>query len=130
MARPKGDLTASMALLGLLIERPDTTANLRGRLDREFPHGRWSRSIVHGNVPSLARMGLISRIREGERPSMDVYEATPEGIVAWREWLRDSAKAPQPLRDAMLVWLEHSDPSQRPQGIRVLKEMEGEAPGG
>ncbi len=127
MATPKGDLTASIAILSLLIQQPDMPLNLRARLDREFPHGRWSRSIVHGDVPNLARMGLICRVQTGEKKSMDVYEATPKGITACKEWLRDAAKAVPPLRDAMLLWLEHSDESERPALIEALKELETDA---
>jgi DNA-binding PadR family transcriptional regulator len=127
MAAPKGDLTASLAILGLLIQQPDTPLNLRARLDREFPHGRWSRSIVHGNIPNLARMGLICRVQTGEKKSKDVYEATPKGVSACKEWLRDAATAPPPLRDAMLLWLEHSDESERPELIEALKELEEDA---
>lgn len=124
MARPKGDLTASMAILGLLIQQPDTTSSLRARLIREFPHGRWSRSIVHGDVPILARRGLICKVRAGARSSEDVYEATLEGRDAFKQWVSEAAKAPPPIRDAMLLWLELSDESELPEMLQAAREVE------
>jgi DNA-binding MarR family transcriptional regulator len=127
MATPKGDLTASMAILSLLVRQAGTPSHLRMRMNREFPHGRWSRSIVHGDVPNLLRRGLIRRVGEGGRRSEDVYEATPEGVAALRGWLREAARAPRPLRDAMQLWLEHSDESELPDVIAVLRELELDA---
>jgi DNA-binding PadR family transcriptional regulator len=124
MAPAKGDLTASMAILGLLSEQSDTPSHVRARLAREFPHGRWSRSIAYNDVKNLARQGLIRRIQAGERHSEDVYEVTPEGRGALKEWVRDAAKAPPPLRDAMLLWLERSDESELPEILRVIREVE------
>jgi DNA-binding PadR family transcriptional regulator len=124
MAPAKGDLTASMAILGLLIQQPDTPSRIRTRLACEFPHGRWSRSIAYNDVPSLARQGLIRRIREGEKRSEDIYEVTPDGRAALREWVGDAAKAPPPVRDAMLLWLEHSDESELPEILQVVHEVE------
>jgi DNA-binding PadR family transcriptional regulator len=124
MAPVKGDLTASMAILGLLIQRPDTASHVRVRLAREFPHGRWSRSIAYNDMKDLAKHELIRRVRAGERQSEDIYEATPEGRAALREWLRDAAKAPPAVRDAMLLWLEHSEESELPEILEVIRELE------
>jgi DNA-binding PadR family transcriptional regulator len=125
MAPVKGDLTASMAILGLLIQQPDMPSHVRVRLAREFPHGRWSRSIAYNDIRELAKHDLIRRIRRGERHSEDIYEATPAGRAALKEWLRDAAKAPPAVRDAMLLWLEHSDESELPEILEVVRELEG-----
>ncbi len=124
MAPAKGDLTASMAILGLLIQQPDTPSHVRTRLAREFPHGRWSRSIAYNDVRSLVRQGLIRQIRAGEKHSEDIYEVTSEGRAALKEWVSDAAKAPRPVRDAMLLWLEHSDESELPELLQVVREVE------
>jgi DNA-binding PadR family transcriptional regulator len=124
MAAPKGDLTASMAILGLLVRQPDTASGLRQRLAREYPHGRWSRSIAYGDVRNLARQGLIRRVLEGEKDSEDLYEALPSGIAALKRWLREAAKAPPPLRDVMHLWLEHSTEAELPELLRVLGNLE------
>ncbi len=127
MAPAKGDLTASMVILGLLIRQPDTTSRVRARLAREFPHGRWSRSVGYGDMRSLANQGLIRKVQAGERCSEDLYEATSEGRVAFKAWLSDAAKAPPSVRDAMLLWLEHSDPSEAPEILQVVREVEDAA---
>ncbi len=124
MAQHKHNLTATMAILGLIIQQPDTTRHVRDRLAREYPHGRWSRSIAHNNVKSLAERGLIRKIRDGQKTSDDLYEATPEGIASFKAWLSHAAKEPAPVRDAMQLWLEHSDESDLPEIIRVVKEVE------
>jgi DNA-binding PadR family transcriptional regulator len=124
MAPAKGDLTASMAILGLLIQQPDTPSHVRGRLARDFPHGRWSPSIAYNDMRDLARQDLIRRIRMGEKRSEDVFEATPEGRAALKEWLRDASRAPPAVRDAMLLWLEHSDESEKPEILEVIRELE------
>jgi DNA-binding PadR family transcriptional regulator len=127
MAPAKGDLTASMAILGLLIQQPDTPSHVRTRLVREFPHGRWSRSIAYNDVPNLARQGLVRKIRTGEKHSEDLYEATPRGIAAFKELVREAAKAPPSLRDAMQLWLEHSDESELPEMLEAVRKVEESA---
>lgn len=124
MTTRKGNLTASMAILGLLIQQPDTTTSIKKRLDREYPHGRWSRSIAHNNIKSLANHGLIRRVRRGETASDDLYEATPQGIAAFRTLLSKAVKEPPPIRDALLLWIEYSDESELPEILKVIKEFE------
>jgi DNA-binding PadR family transcriptional regulator len=127
MAQPRGDLTASMAVLGLLIKRPDSPSRLKLRLVEEFPHGRWSRGIAYNDMKSLARRGLVHRVQVGGRPSEDIYAPTSEGIAAFREFIRDAAAAPPALRDAMQLWLEHSDETELPAILDVLSDLEKDA---
>jgi DNA-binding PadR family transcriptional regulator len=127
MAPPKGDLSASMAILALLIRRPDTPSRVRVRLAEEFPHGRWSRSIAYNDVPNLAKQGLIRKTQGGKKKSEDLYEATPEGIATFKEWLSETAGALPPVRDALLLWLEHSEEAELPELIRVVCEAEDAA---
>src|SRR5450759_3173227 len=53
-----GELSASMAILCLVVQQPDTVASVGLRLTETFPHARWSRNAAHGNLPSLAKQGL------------------------------------------------------------------------
>ncbi len=124
MAQPKGDLTASMAIIGLLMRRPDSASRIKIRLVEEYPHGRWSRGVAYNDMKSLARRGLIRRVHVADRRSEDVYEPAPEGIAAFREFIRDAAGAPPALRDAMLLWLEHSDESELPAILDVISDLE------
>jgi hypothetical protein len=124
MAPVKGDLTASMVVLGLLIQRPDTPARMRNRLDEEVPHGRWSRATAYNNVRSLARQGYIRKVKAGRQSSEDLWEPTQTGVAAFMEYLRDAANAPPALRDAMLLWLEHSEESELPALLAVVQQLE------
>jgi DNA-binding PadR family transcriptional regulator len=97
---PKGDLTASMAILGLVVQEADTLNGVRSRLAERFPNAAWSRSIAYSAMPSLARRGSIRIVRSGAVRSLDLYEATPAGVASFRRWLRQ-VPAPPGLRDAL-----------------------------
>jgi DNA-binding PadR family transcriptional regulator len=101
----KGDLTASVAILGLVVEEADTLNGVRSRLAERFPDAGWSRSIAYSAMPSLARQGSIRMIRGGTERSLDLYEATPAGVASFRRWLRQ-VPAPPGLRDALRAKLE------------------------
>jgi hypothetical protein len=72
----KGDLSSTMAILGLLIQRPDSINGVKLRLTDRFPSAGWSRSIAHGAVPSLVERGFVRMARSGAEHSLDLYEAT------------------------------------------------------
>lgn len=105
-----GEMSASMAVLCLLVESPDTTASLGVRLVKQFPDARWSRSAAHNNMESLAKQGFISLVKKGPpgRSSLDSYEATHEGVTQARRWIRESAVIPPVLRDSLQAKLEFS----------------------
>lgn len=124
MPGPRGDLPAIMAVLALLLRGPDSQANLKIRFEREFPHGDWSRSIVHSSLTSLVEQGFAALVQTGAKPSENVYEATGKGITAFREWLREIARQPPPLREPMQVWLEHSTEDELPDLLQAIRERE------
>ncbi len=103
-----GDLSASMAVLGLVVEQPDTVASVGVRLGERFPRAHFSRNAAHNNLPSLVRQGFVRVVAEGPEPSLDRYEATSEGIVHFQKWVRGSAAVPPALRDALQGKLEFS----------------------
>ena len=95
----KGDLTASMAILGLVVREPDTLAGIRRRLTERFPHSAWSSSVAYADLESLAKQGLVRLTEAGEKRGEDGYEATPEGATRFREWLREASEAAPALHD-------------------------------
>jgi DNA-binding PadR family transcriptional regulator len=95
-----------MAILGLLVQQPDTINGVKLRLTERLPSGGWSRSIAHGSMASLARQDFVRVSREGAERSLDLYEATPEGVERFREWLSEVAVAPPVLRDALHAKLQ------------------------
>jgi DNA-binding PadR family transcriptional regulator len=125
MAPPrKGDMTASMAILGLVVQRTDTVNGLGTRLVERFPHGQWSRSVAHNSLPSLEKQGLVRMVERGAERALDRYEATPDGIEEFRDWLRTSSAAPLALRDAVHAKLELAGEEDVPDLILAIREEE------
>jgi hypothetical protein len=65
-----GDLSASMAILGLLVQRSDTASGVGVRLTEMFPRAQWSRTSVHKNIPVLItlaeHLALLMAMRDAE----------------------------------------------------------------
>lgn len=73
-----------MAILGLLIQQSDTASGVTLRIEKEFRRMRWSKSIAHNTLPSLARQGFVSLAEKGAKASLDRYEVTREGVEQFR----------------------------------------------
>jgi DNA-binding PadR family transcriptional regulator len=100
-ATHKGDLSASMAILGLLIQEPDTAVGVGQRLAERFPRARFARSAVHNALPSLQRQGLVRVLSSANTDALDRYCATGDGSDAFRQWIRSTPAVRPALRDAM-----------------------------
>jgi DNA-binding PadR family transcriptional regulator len=124
MPPPKGQLSASMAILSLFVSEPSTAKNITSRLRREFPNDAWSPSIVNTTIPNLVEQGVIVRVREGRKPSEHFYEATDEGISECRRELAKSSRAVPQLRDPFLVWFAHSTEDELDRLLTVARERE------
>jgi DNA-binding PadR family transcriptional regulator len=119
-ARP-GELSTGIAILGLLIKRPDTIAGLGVRLRAEHPGGRWPRNSVHTSVPALAENGLVRVARRGRERSLDLYETTTEGVEHFDGWFRRSSGAVPAQCDALRAKLKYVE---REEHLRaVLADM-------
>jgi DNA-binding PadR family transcriptional regulator len=125
MAPPrKGDLTASMAILGLVVQKSDTVNGVGARLVERFPHAQWSRSVAHNSLPSLEKQGLVRMVERGAERALDRYEATDAGTQEFRDWLRASSAAPVALRDAVHAKLELAAEEDVPDLIAAIREEE------
>jgi hypothetical protein len=129
MALPRtNEMTASMAVLCLLVDHPDTVASLAVRLSQQFPDARWGRNAAHNNISSLVKQGLARRVREarpGQPSSMDGYDATDAGIDEVRGWVREFAVVPPVLRDVLQAKLEFSRAEEDLLGlIETVREEE------
>jgi DNA-binding PadR family transcriptional regulator len=113
-----------MAILGLVVQQPDTVAGIGLRLPERFPRASFARSAAHNNLPSLARQGLVRVAKHGAEPSLDRYEATPAGIDHFQAWLRASSAAPPALREALHAKLEFSEQDDLEGLIRAIQEEE------
>jgi DNA-binding PadR family transcriptional regulator len=103
-----------MAILGLVIERPDETVSKIASLFAErFHYARFSASTVYNTLPRLANDGKAHRTyvaQPGEKPSAeDRYEATERGVDAFRGWVQDFAMEPTPVRDAFYCRMEFAE---------------------
>jgi hypothetical protein len=119
-----GELSASMVILGLLVEQPDTVAGVGVRLAQIFPHAQWSPNAAHGNVPSLEKQGFVRLVKRGPQPSLDRFEATPEGFLRLRQWVRTAIAMPPTLRDALQAKLEFVELDELRELIASVREAE------
>jgi DNA-binding PadR family transcriptional regulator len=124
MPPPKGDLTATKAILGMFLDGPSTTKNIKARLRREHPHGAWSTSIVNTTIPALVKQKLIMCVFEGSKPAEHCYEITKKGIDEFRAWMAEASRAPPPLRDPFLVWIGNSTEDELPLLIATARQHE------
>jgi len=120
-----GELTPRMMVLGLVIQQGDTVAGVDRRLADQFSSERFSRGSAHKNLPSLAKKGYVRLLKKGppERPTLDRYEATPEGVELLRRWVRDP-DLPPAVRDVLQCKLEFLEPEDLPALIELVREEE------
>lgn len=111
-------------MLGLLCERPDSASRVALRLEKGYPHGRWSRTTNYAIFLELAERGAIRKVRSGKTPPDDLYETTPLGTAEFNEWLREAVKAPPRIRDPMQAWVQHSEESELPELIQAISELQ------
>jgi hypothetical protein len=64
----------SMAVLGLLVERPDTLGGIGIRLNQQFPDALWSRSTLPNGMKGLVKKRHARLIAKGGKPRQDRYE--------------------------------------------------------
>jgi DNA-binding PadR family transcriptional regulator len=117
-------MSSSMAVLGLVVQRPDTIAGVAFRLSETFPRARWSPGAAHTNMPNLAKQGLLRVAREGPEPTLDRYEATAEGVAEFRRWVGQSTVLPPALRDGLQARLEFIELEELSALVETVREAE------
>lgn len=102
-----GNPAPRMMVLGLVIQRPDTMASVARRLADQFASASFPKTSAYGNLRRLAKEGYVRVIAQGPpgKPTLNRYEATPEGIDHFRQWLR-CTELPPIVRDATQYKLE------------------------
>lgn len=119
-----GEMSSSMAVLGLVVQQPDTIAGVAYRLSETFPHAYWSPAAAHSNMRSLGTQGLLHVIKEGSGPTLDLYEATSLGVAEFYGWLVQSSAAPPALRDALQGRLEFIERNGLPALVEMVRRDE------
>ncbi len=113
-----------MAILGLLIQQSSTASGVALRIEKEFPRMRWSKSIAHNTLPSLARQGFVRLAEKGAKASLDRYEVTRDGVEEFRGWLRVSVAVPPALRDVLHAKLALVGDEDLPYLVEAIKDQE------
>jgi DNA-binding PadR family transcriptional regulator len=121
----KEEFSAGMAILGLVIQRPDTVNGVKVRLAERFPTTRWSPSVPYEAMGSLAERGYVRMAAGGAARSLDLYEATPKGVAWFRKWFDDRLEEPPALRDALRGKLEYvADENDLQVVMEAIREQE------
>jgi hypothetical protein len=130
MSRPHLDeLPAHMAVLALVIERPNqTVAWYAQALDERFPCAGFSKPTAYKALPQMAS-GKKARVRcthaAGEtHGSMDRYEAIPFGHDVFRWWMFRPPTMIPAVRQAIYGRIELARLEDLPQLVRVVREEE------
>lgn len=119
-----GDLPANMAVLGLVVQKPDTAAGVALRLEMEFPNARFADNAAHNNLPVLAKEGYVLLVKEGKRRSLDLYEGTPKGEAFVQTWICESDAAPPGWRDALRGKLAFAEQETLLEVLNEIAEQE------
>ncbi|MGH2852609.1 MAG: hypothetical protein ACRDLF_00235 [Solirubrobacteraceae bacterium] len=119
-------LSAGEAVLGLVIEQPDSASRLGQRLVERFRSAQFTRSTAHNALNRLTRQGLVRVVADGagadgEGPIAERrYEATPLGAERFRAWLRSCSAAAPALREELQAKVEFCGPEDLPLLIEAI----------
>jgi DNA-binding PadR family transcriptional regulator len=124
MARGRTGLAAGEAVLGLVIEQPDSGFGLERRLEERFGAARFAYSTAYNALYRMQREGLVqvvpsatSNVREAR------YEATQEGIEHFRAWLRSPGAMPV-LREELHAKIALCAPRDLDRLLGMLRDEE------
>jgi hypothetical protein len=130
MPRTKpGELPGQMAVLGLVIERPNQTVSYYAQaLDRRFTQARFVKSTAY---QALKQMGEGRSVRvertyaaSGGDGADDRYGPTQRGREVYRVWMYTLPTPEPPLREAIYGRIELAGIEHLPQLIRYAREEE------
>ncbi len=119
-------LSAGEAVLGLVIEQPDSASRLGQRLVERFRSAQFTRSTAHNALARLSQQGLVHVVDEQPERSAEAddeherYEATPRGVEHFQAWLQASSSAAPALREELHAKIEFCAPSDLPKLIDAI----------
>jgi len=102
-------LSATIAVLGLLAEKPDTVGGLSARLQERFRTARFARNAAHNSIELLERRRLVEKQRDGSTATRLLYRPTERGLEELRSWQRSYSGAAAPQRDGLHARLSFAE---------------------
>lgn len=121
-------MSAGKAVLGLVIQRPGYGYQLEQRVKERFGSAQFVASSIYKALGRLEKDRLI-RVVGGEdleianadtaRERRIKYEATPEGVTYFRQWLRASSSVPL-VREELQLRLAFCQPHELPRLIEII----------
>ena len=118
-----------MAVLGLVIERPNQTVSYYAQaLDRRFTRARFVKPTAYNALKQMAegRNVRVARTYEavGDDRSDDRYAPTQRGQDVHRAWMYALPTSSPPIREAIYGRIELAGIEHLPQLIRIAREEE------
>lgn len=130
MPRAKyAQLPGHMAVLGLVIERPNQTASYYAQaLDARFQRARFVKATAYSALRQMAqgRSVRVERTFEaaGNDDSLDRYAPTERGREVHSAWMYALPTSVPPIREAIYGRIELAGLEHLPQLIRIAREEE------
>jgi DNA-binding PadR family transcriptional regulator len=119
-------MSAGKAVLGLVIQRPGYGYQLEQRVKERFGSAQFVASSIYKALGRLEKDRLIRvvggedlQIADAERQRRIKYEATPEGVVYFRHWLRASSSVPL-VREELQLRIAFCEPAELPRLIEIV----------
>lgn len=120
-------MSAGKAVLGLVIQRPGYGYQLEQRVKERFGSAQFVASSIYKALGRLEKDQLIRVVggeeeatgAEVERSRRIKYEATPEGVAYFRQWLRASSSVPL-VREELQLRIAFCEPQDLPRLIEVI----------
>jgi hypothetical protein len=129
--RTRTELPATMAIAGLLKEKPNqTVAEVREGLAERFPSAGWHRTTARTVLPQMAHGGhgrpRVRRTYEAPhgQSELDRYELTRAGEDVFRAWMYAVPSGTPTLREALFGRIELCQLEDVPELIRIAREEE------
>ena len=120
-------MSAGKAVLGLVIQRPGYGYQLEQRVKERFGSAQFVASSIYKALGRLEKDNLISVVGGSEEIELDgaerqrriKYEATPQGVDYFREWLRASSSVPL-VREELQLRIAFCEPHELPRLIEII----------
>jgi DNA-binding PadR family transcriptional regulator len=130
-------LSASEAVLGLVIESPGNSYQLERRLEGRFGSAQFGHATAYHALKRLTKQGLIRPVEDSSPPAESsadhgaeaaelpgtTYETTPEGVAYFKHWLRASSATP-PVREELQAKIAFCGPEDLPRMVEIVREAE------